>query len=107
PRRQGTHLGRRDGQPEEDGWVVVRTPRGPFAWPPCGTASGRACSASRPLVIAGGVALALVAAEIDRSVGDDGSVPLTLEMSSNAATWLLATAADATGRVATSAPSPP
>lgn len=47
------------------------------------------------LVIAGGVALALVAAEIDRSVGDDGSVPLTLDMSSNAATWLLATAAGA------------
>ena len=42
-----------------------------------------------------GIALAIAAAALDRAVGHDASIPLTLAMSSNAATWLLATVAGA------------
>jgi uncharacterized membrane protein len=47
------------------------------------------------LLVAGGVALALLTGAVDRALGA-GPVPLTLGMSSNAATWLLATVAGAT-----------
>jgi len=47
------------------------------------------------LLVAAGIALALVAASIDRTIGAD-PVPMTLGMSSNAAIWLLSTVAGAT-----------
>lgn len=46
------------------------------------------------LVMLAGIALALGAAALDRALADSGP-PLTLAMSSNAATWLLATVAGA------------
>lgn len=47
------------------------------------------------LVMIAGIALALGAAALDKALGYDAGVPLTLPMSSNAATWLLATVAGA------------
>ncbi len=47
------------------------------------------------LVAAGGIALAVLATAIDDGLGYDTTVPFTLAMSSNAATWLLATVAGA------------
>ncbi len=47
------------------------------------------------LVAAGGIGLAVLATAIDDGLGYDTTVPLTLAMSSNAATWLLATVAGA------------
>ena len=47
------------------------------------------------LVMLGGVLLALIATAIDDALGDDATVPFTLAMSSNAATWLVATVAGA------------
>ena len=46
------------------------------------------------LIIIGGVALAEAAAAADRAIGP--SAPLTLNMTSNTATWLLSTVAGAT-----------
>ncbi|WP_006245828.1 DUF2254 domain-containing protein [Mycolicibacterium tusciae] len=48
------------------------------------------------LVLVGGVVLAEAAAYLDDVVGVDASLPLTMEMNSNAATWLLSTVAGAT-----------
>ncbi|WP_238382090.1 DUF2254 domain-containing protein [Mycobacterium neumannii] len=48
------------------------------------------------LVLVGGIALAEVTAYLDDVIGVDTSLPLTLEMNSNAATWLLSTVAGAT-----------
>lgn len=48
------------------------------------------------LLVAMGVALALVARTIDEAVSTGRRVPLTLDMSSNAAAWLLSTVAGAT-----------
>jgi uncharacterized membrane protein len=48
------------------------------------------------VVLAGGVVLAEVAAYLDTMIGVDASLPLTVEMNSNAATWLLSTVAGAT-----------
>ncbi len=47
------------------------------------------------LVAAGGIGLAVLATAIDDALEDATSVPFTLAMSSNAATWLLATVAGA------------
>lgn len=47
------------------------------------------------LLVAIGIALALLAAAVDRALGAD-PIPLTLGMSSNAAIWLLSTVAGAT-----------
>lgn len=47
------------------------------------------------LVMLGGIVLAVVASVVDDAIGHDADVPLTLAMSSNAATWLLATVAGA------------
>lgn len=47
------------------------------------------------LIMAGGLVLALVTGWIDRTIGADRPVPLTLGMSANAATWLLSTVAGA------------
>jgi uncharacterized membrane protein len=47
------------------------------------------------LLMLGGIVLALVATAIDDALGHGAHVPLTLAMSSNAATWLLATVAGA------------
>ena len=47
------------------------------------------------LVAAGGIALAVLGTAIDDALGEARAVPLTLDMSSNAATWLLATVAGA------------
>lgn len=47
------------------------------------------------VVMLGGIVLAVVAAAVDNVIGHDAEVPLTLAMSSNAATWLLATVAGA------------
>ncbi|WP_413451860.1 DUF2254 domain-containing protein [Georgenia phoenicis] len=47
------------------------------------------------LVMLGGIVLAVVASNVDDALGHDADVPLTLAMSSNAATWLLATVAGA------------
>lgn len=49
-----------------------------------------------PSIIVVGVALAEVAAALDRAAGPETSIPLTVAMSSNAATWLLSTVAGAT-----------
>lgn len=48
------------------------------------------------LVLVGGIVLAEVTAYLDDLVGVDTSLPLTVEMNSNAATWLLSTVAGAT-----------
>ncbi|WP_418768522.1 DUF2254 family protein [Mycobacterium neumannii] len=48
------------------------------------------------LVLVIGIAAAELAAYLDDVVGVDTSLPLTLEMNSNAATWLLSTVAGAT-----------
>ncbi|OBI72503.1 hypothetical protein A5663_00855 [Mycobacterium sp. E740] len=48
------------------------------------------------LVLVGGIVSAEVAAYLDGVVGVDRSLPLTVEMNSNAATWLLSTVAGAT-----------
>ncbi|KUI45419.1 hypothetical protein AU197_13865 [Mycobacterium sp. IS-1590] len=48
------------------------------------------------LVLVGGIALAEATAYLDDIVGVNTSLPLTLEMNSNAATWLLSTVAGAT-----------
>lgn len=47
------------------------------------------------LIMLGGILLAVAATFIDRATGYDNPLPFTLEMSSNAATWLLATVAGA------------
>jgi uncharacterized membrane protein len=47
------------------------------------------------LVMLGGILLAIGASAVDDHLGHDASVPLTLAMSSNAATWLLSTVAGA------------
>jgi uncharacterized membrane protein len=47
------------------------------------------------LVMLAGIALAIGAAVLDKALGHDADVPLTLAMSSNAATWLLSTVAGA------------
>lgn len=47
------------------------------------------------LLMLGGVILAVGATAVDNAVGHDARIPLTLAMSSNAATWLLATVAGA------------
>lgn len=47
------------------------------------------------LIMLGGILLAVAATSIDRATGRDNPLPFTLEMSSNAATWLLATVAGA------------
>src|SRR5699024_10249740 len=47
------------------------------------------------LVMLGGILLAIGATAVDDRIGHDASVPLTLAMSSNAATWLLSTVAGA------------
>lgn len=47
------------------------------------------------LVMSGGVMLAIAATAVDNLVGDEAEVPLTLAMSSNAATWLVSTVAGA------------
>ncbi len=47
------------------------------------------------LIMLGGIALAISATAADDALGHDARVPLTLAMSSNAATWLLATVAGA------------
>jgi uncharacterized membrane protein len=47
------------------------------------------------LVMLGGILLAVVATALDDRLGHDADLPLTLAMSSNAATWLLATVAGA------------
>nr|WP_200907653.1 DUF2254 family protein [Arthrobacter sp. Edens01] len=47
------------------------------------------------LLMLAGIALAVSAAALDRALGHDAPIPLTLAMSSNAATWLLATVAGA------------
>ncbi|MBD8061892.1 DUF2254 domain-containing protein [Oceanitalea stevensii] len=47
------------------------------------------------LVMLGGIVLAVVASTVDDAVGHDADVPVTLAMSANAATWLLATVAGA------------
>ncbi|UVE96969.1 DUF2254 domain-containing protein [Dietzia sp. B32] len=47
------------------------------------------------LVMLGGVLLAVAATAIDNDLGDEAEVPLTLAMSSNAATWLVSTVAGA------------
>ena len=47
------------------------------------------------LVMLAGIALALGAAALDKALGPDAGVPMTLAMSSNAAMWLLATVAGA------------
>jgi uncharacterized membrane protein len=46
-------------------------------------------------VMLGGILLAELTAALDSAVGHDTSIPLTLGMSSNAATWLLSTVAGA------------
>lgn len=47
------------------------------------------------LLMLGGVSLAIAVSIIDDRLGHDADVPFTLQMSSNAATWLLATVAGA------------
>lgn len=47
------------------------------------------------LIVVGGVALAELAHAVDDAVGRDRTIPGTLEMSSNTATWLLSTVAGA------------
>jgi uncharacterized membrane protein len=47
------------------------------------------------LIMLVGIALAVVATVLDDALGHDTDVPLTLSMSSNAATWLLSTVAGA------------
>jgi uncharacterized membrane protein len=47
------------------------------------------------LVMLAGIALAIGATAVDNALGHDAAVPLTLAMSSNAATWLLSTVAGA------------
>ncbi|RBY78974.1 DUF2254 domain-containing protein [Geodermatophilus sp. TF02-6] len=47
------------------------------------------------IIVLGGAGLAEATAAIDRAVGTDRHVPLTLGISSNAATWLLSTVAGA------------
>ena len=47
------------------------------------------------LVMIGGILLAIAATAVDNMLGDEAEVPLTLAMSSNAATWLVATVAGA------------
>lgn len=47
------------------------------------------------LVMVTGILLAIGATAVDDRLGHDSSVPLTLAMSSNAATWMLATVAGA------------
>src|SRR5699024_10558191 len=47
------------------------------------------------LVMLGGIVLAVVASTVDDAIGHDADVPVTLAMSANAATWLLATVAGA------------
>lgn len=47
------------------------------------------------LLMLGGILLAVGATSLDAAVGHDARIPLTLAMSSNAATWLLATVAGA------------
>ena len=47
------------------------------------------------LIMLGGILLAVAATSIDRATGYDNPLPFTLGMSSNAATWLLATVAGA------------
>jgi uncharacterized membrane protein len=47
------------------------------------------------LIVVGGVVLAELAHAVDRAVGPDRTVPGTLAMSSNTATWLLSTVAGA------------
>lgn len=46
-------------------------------------------------MVLGGVGLAALTSRVDRELGHDRSVPFTLTMSSNAATWLLSTVAGA------------
>ena len=48
------------------------------------------------LVVVGGVVLAEVAAAVDERIGTETNIPATVDMSSNAATWLLSTVAGAT-----------
>ena len=48
------------------------------------------------IVVHAGVALAEVCAAVDRAAGPGRVVPLTLDINSNAATWLLSTVAGAT-----------
>ncbi|TDB97876.1 DUF2254 domain-containing protein [Actinomadura sp. 7K534] len=48
------------------------------------------------LVVIGGVVLAEAAAAVDRAIGTRTRVPATVDMNSNAATWLLSTVAGAT-----------
>lgn len=47
------------------------------------------------LVMVGGILLAVAATTVDNAIGHDADPPLMLAMSSNAATWLLATVAGA------------
>lgn len=47
------------------------------------------------VVMAAGVALAVLATRVDDAIGHDADIPITLAMSSHAATWLLATVAGA------------
>ncbi|MFS0703997.1 DUF2254 domain-containing protein [Cellulomonas sp. 179-A 9B4 NHS] len=47
------------------------------------------------LVMVGGIALAVGASALDDALGHDARVPVTLAMSTNAATWLLSTVAGA------------
>ena len=47
------------------------------------------------IIMLGGIVLAIIATSVDHTLGYDTHVPFTLEMSSNAATWLLATVAGA------------
>jgi len=47
------------------------------------------------LVMLGGIVLAVVTTTVDDAIGHGADVPVTLAMSSNAATWLLATVAGA------------
>ncbi len=48
------------------------------------------------VIVAAGIGLSLLTGWIDEAVPDGRRIPFTLEMSSNAATWLLSTVAGAT-----------
>lgn len=48
------------------------------------------------LIVVGGIGLAEAAGAIDRAIGGQVIIPLTLTMSSSTATWLLSTVAGAT-----------
>lgn len=48
------------------------------------------------VVVIAGAVLAETSAAIERAIGDDVAIPLTLRMNTNAATWLLSTVAGAT-----------